>query len=110
VIGAVMANPAGHQVAWDFVRQHWTDIEAKLSNYSDASLVQASSVFCDTAKRDEVQQFFTEHKVPAAERELKLALEQINVCIDVRTHSNHFCNLGLNSIQSGVAANGSGKN
>jgi hypothetical protein len=37
VIGAVMANPAGRQVAWDFVRQHWTEVQAKLSNYSDAS-------------------------------------------------------------------------
>jgi aminopeptidase N len=110
VIGAVMANPAGHQVAWDFVRQHWTDIEAKLSNYSDASLVQDTSVFCDTAKRDEVQQFFTEHKIPAAERELKLALEQINVCIDVRTHQQPFLQSWLQQHQPGVAANDSGAN
>jgi aminopeptidase N/puromycin-sensitive aminopeptidase len=33
-----------------------------------------------------VQKFFTEHKVEAAERTLKLTLEQINSCIDLRAH------------------------
>jgi aminopeptidase N len=110
VIGAVMANPAGHQVAWDFVRQHWTEVEAKLSNYSDASVVQSTGVFCDAAKRDEVQQFFAEHKIPAAERELKLALEQINVCIDVRTHQQPLLQSWLQQHQSSVAGNSSGAN
>lgn len=110
VIGAVMANPAGRQVAWDFTRQHWPEIEAKLSNYSDASLVQAAGVFCDATKRDEVQQFFTEHKIAAAERELKLALDEINVCIDVRAHQQPLLQSWLQQHQSSVAANGSGAN
>jgi aminopeptidase N len=110
VIGAVMANPAGSQVAWDFIRQHWTEVESKLSNYSDASVVQDTNVFCDTAKRDEVQQFFAEHKVPAAERELKLALEQINVCIDVRTHQQPLLQAWLQHHQSGLPNNPSGAN
>jgi aminopeptidase N len=110
VIGAVMANPAGRQVAWDFTRQHWPEIEAKLSNYSDASLVRAAGVFCDATKRDEVQQFFTEHKIAAAERELKLALEEINVCIDVRGHQQPLLQSWLQQHQSSVAANGSGAN
>jgi aminopeptidase N/puromycin-sensitive aminopeptidase len=110
VIGAIMANPAGRQVAWDFVRQHWTEVEAKFSNYSDASVVQSTGVFCDTAKRNEVQQFFAEHKIPAAERELKLALEQINVCIDVRTHQQPLLQSWLQQHQSSAAANSSGAN
>jgi len=110
VIGAVMANPAGHQVAWDFVRQHWTEVQAKLSNYSDASVVRSTSAFCDTAMRDEVQQFFAEHKIPAAERELKLALEQINVCIDVRTHQQPLLQSWLQQHQPSVAGNSPGAN
>jgi len=109
VIGAVMANPAGRQVAWDFSRQHWTEIEAKLSNYSEASLVQSAGVFCDTAKREEVQRFFTEHKIPAAERELKLTLEQINVCIDVRAHQQPLLQTWLER-QPIAATNSSGMN
>jgi aminopeptidase N len=110
VIGAVMANPAGIQVAWDFIRQHWTEVEGKLSNYSDASMVQNTGGFCDAAKRDEVQQFFAEHKVPAAERELKLAVEQINVCIDIRTHQQPVLQSWLREHQSSLAAGASRAN
>ena len=85
-IGAVMNNPAGSQLAWDFVRQHWTEVEAKLSNYSVGGIVEATAVFCDAGKRDEVQKFFTEHQLPAAEHSLKQTLERIDLCIDVRAH------------------------
>ena len=86
VFGAVLANPAGREVAWKFIRDNWTEITAKLSNYSDSSVVGAAGVFCDAAKRDEVQTFFTAHKVPASDRSLKLTIEQINGCIDLREH------------------------
>lgn len=105
VIRAVMSNPAGRQLAWEFVRQHWPEIETKLSNYSEATLVQAASVFCDTNKRDEVRQFFSERKIPAAERELNLALEQINVCIDIRTHQQPILQSWLQRHEPVVAAN-----
>jgi aminopeptidase N len=85
-IGAVMNNPAGSQLAWDFVRQHWTEVEAKLSNYSVGGIVEATAVFCDAGKRDEVQKFFTEHKIPAAEHALQQTLERIDGCIDLRAH------------------------
>ncbi|MGA8145564.1 MAG: M1 family metallopeptidase [Candidatus Acidiferrales bacterium] len=86
VFGSVMANPAGQQVAWDFIRNNWTEVSAKLSNYSDSGLVGDAGVFCDAPKRDEVESFFTSHKVPASDRTLKLTLEQINGCIDLRAH------------------------
>jgi aminopeptidase N len=86
VFGGVFSNPAGRQLAWDFVRQHWAEVAAKLNNYSEAGIVGNAGNFCDATKRDEVQQFFTEHKVEAAERTLKLTLEQINSCIDLRSH------------------------
>jgi len=86
VIGGVFSNPDGRQLAWDFVRQHWSDVTAKLNNYSEAGIVGNAGVFCDAAKRDEVQHFFGEHKIEAAERTLKLTLEQINGCIDARAH------------------------
>ena len=47
VIGAVLANPAGRQLAWDFVRNNWADVQAKLSNYSESGVINAAGVFCD---------------------------------------------------------------
>jgi aminopeptidase N len=105
VIGAVMANPAGRQLAWDFIKQHWAEVDAKLSNYSEGGIVGITGVFCDTAKRDEVEQFFTSHKVPASDRTLKLTLESINTCSDVRAHQGPKLQSWL-QLHSGSAATG----
>ncbi|HYL46310.1 MAG TPA: M1 family metallopeptidase [Candidatus Limnocylindrales bacterium] len=108
VIGSVMGNPAGRQVAWDFVQQHWPEVEAKLSNYSEAGIVSAASVFCSASKHEEVEKFFTEHKVPASERTLKLTLEQIDSCTDVRTNQAPNLQTWLQSRSGGAGAAGAG--
>jgi hypothetical protein len=89
VFGAVLSNPAGREVAWRFIRDNWAAVSAKLSNYSDSTVIGAVGVFCDASKRDEVETFFTSHKVPASDRTLKLTIEEINGCIDLRQHQEH---------------------
>jgi puromycin-sensitive aminopeptidase len=86
LISAVMGNPAGTRVAWDFVRSHWTDIEKVGGGFTSGEVVGATSVICDAGMRDEVQDFFATHKVPTAERTLKQSLERINYCVDLRSH------------------------
>jgi aminopeptidase N len=104
VFGAVLGNPAGREVAWNFIRDNWADVSAKLSNYSDSNIVGNAGVFCDTAKRDEVQSFFTSHKVPASDRTLKLTLEQINSCIDLRAHQEPNLQTWLQKQPAGAAS------
>jgi aminopeptidase N len=103
VFGAVLSNPAGRQVAWNFIRDNWAEVSAKLSNYSDSSVVGAVSVFCDASKRDEVEAFFTAHKVPASDRTLKLTIEEINGCIDLREHQEHNLQTWLQQQPTGTA-------
>lgn len=86
VFGTILANPEGRQLAWDFIRNNWAEVNAKLSNYSESDVVGNTGVFCDAAKRDELEAFFTSHKVPASDRTLKLTIEEINGCIDLRAH------------------------
>lgn len=113
VIGAVLANRPSRQVAWTFIHEHWPEVEAKLSNYSESALVGAAGTFCDSSKRDEVQQFFVQHKVPATDRALQLTLEQINACIDVRSHQEanlrtwleHQSNAQAVAVQASTPAN-----
>jgi aminopeptidase N len=104
VFGTVLSNPVGREVAWKFIRDNWADISAKLSNYSDSSVVGAAAVFCDASKRDEVQSFFTNHKVPASDRTLKLTIEQINGCIDLRQHQEPNLQTWLQSHPASGAA------
>ncbi len=103
VFGAILSNPAGREVAWKFIRDNWADVSAKLSNYSDTTVVGAAGVFCDAGKRDEVEAFFTSHKVPASDRALKLTIEEINGCIDLREHQEHNLQTWLQQQPTGTA-------
>ena len=79
-----MGNAAGERQAWDFIRQHWGEVEKAGGPFASAQVVGATSVFCDAGLRDQVTEFFTAHKVEAAERTYKQSLERINNCVDFK--------------------------
>jgi aminopeptidase N len=83
-IGGVLGNPANQNTAWAWVKAHWPDVEKKITMSSGAAVVAATRRACDAGMRDDVQKFFTEHKVPSSERALKQTTEQINACISLR--------------------------
>jgi aminopeptidase N/puromycin-sensitive aminopeptidase len=85
VVTSVMGNPEGQQLAWDFVRQHWTEVEKAGGPFASAQVVGETSVFCDTGSRDQVTEFFSAHKVEAAERTYKQSIERINNCVDLKS-------------------------
>jgi aminopeptidase N len=85
LISAVIENPAGTKLAWDFVRGHWADIERVGGGFTSGEVVAATSVFCDAGMRDQVQDFFATHKVPTAERTLKQSIERMNYCVDLKS-------------------------
>jgi aminopeptidase N/puromycin-sensitive aminopeptidase len=85
LITSVLNNPDGEQLAWDFIRQHWAEIEKAGGPFASAQVVGATSTFCDASKRDQVTEFFTAHKVAAAERTYKQSIERINNCADLKS-------------------------
>ena len=85
LVTSVLGNPAGEQLGWDFIRQHWTEIEKAGGPFASAQVVGATSVFCDAVLRDQVTEFFTAHKVAAAERTYKQSIERINNCVDLKS-------------------------
>jgi aminopeptidase N len=85
VIGAVLDNPFGRRIGWDFLRAHWGDIAKRVPATTLPYFVQMTSPFCDAGSRDQAQQFFTEHKVPGADRPLRQTLERINNCIELKS-------------------------
>jgi aminopeptidase N/puromycin-sensitive aminopeptidase len=86
LIGAVLSNPANQSVAWEWVKAHWAAVEKKTTMSSGPAIINATGSFCSTEMRDDVQNFFTEHKVPAAERTLKQSYEDISTCAKTRGH------------------------
>jgi aminopeptidase N len=85
LISAVVENPAGRRIGWDFMRTHWAEIEKILGGFNTGDLVGSTSAFCDSGMRDEVKNFFATHKPPAQERTLKQSLERISYCVNVRS-------------------------
>ena len=80
LIGAVLSNTDNQKVAWEWVKAHWPEVEKKTTMSSGPRIVNAAAKFCSTEMHDDVQSFFTEHKVPSAERTLKQTLEDIDAC------------------------------
>ena len=78
-------NSRARDRALDFVTSNWTALEPKVMIFGgDTNLIRSMSGFCDAGPRDDIKAFFTEHKLPAAERTLEQTLEQITNCIALK--------------------------
>jgi aminopeptidase N len=83
LLGAVMNNPAGTQLAWDFARQHWEEINSKPPGKAGGRILTSASVFCDATHAEEVRDFFTQKK--SDEGAIRRAAEDINSCAEVKS-------------------------
>ena len=72
-------------LAWQYIQQNWSKVQAQVTTSMGAALVSGTGGFCSAEKRDEVMNFFETHKVPASERALARARDQINDCIELRS-------------------------
>ena len=79
-----LRNADAQKVAWPWIKEHWSQVESKLTMSSGVEIVAATGDFCTVEMRDDVQKFFSEHKVPSSERTLKQSLERINACVGYR--------------------------
>jgi len=107
LLGALMANARNRAPAWSFIREHWPQVEAKLTNFSSGSVINSAAQFCDNGSRVEVQQFFAQHPIPGTDRTLKQSLESINLCIDLREQQQG--NLASWLRDQNVSASGTGR-
>ena len=79
-----MYMPETREIAWDYIRQNWDKVKVQLTTQLGGYLVESTGNFCSEEKRQEVTDFFTTHKVAAAERTLARAQSEIGDCIELR--------------------------
>jgi aminopeptidase N/puromycin-sensitive aminopeptidase len=72
-------------LAWQYIQQNWSKVQAQVTTSMGGYLVGGTGIFCSAEKRDEVMSFFATHNVPASERALARARDQINDCIELRS-------------------------
>lgn len=83
-ITTLMSAPSSRDIAWPFLKEHWFDLEKKMTEWGAAAIVEATGEFCGLRARDDVRRFFAEQPVPVAERVLKQSLERIESCAAYR--------------------------
>lgn len=80
-----LRHPDTRQMAWQFIQQNWPQVQAQITTMMGSYLVSGAGSFCSAEKRDEVERFFTVHKIPASERALARTKDEINDCIELRS-------------------------
>ena len=81
LIAALLGTREGRDVVWSLVQARWSDLQDNLSPFGGTGrIVEALGNFCDRSRLREIRQFFQAHPVPAAERTLQQALEDIERC------------------------------
>jgi aminopeptidase N/puromycin-sensitive aminopeptidase len=104
-LGALMFNRYSRAAAWQFIKEHWPEIQKKFTTWGGAGLVGSTSALCDAEAREDVKQFFAAHPVPAAERGLRQALERIESCVAFRELQSQNLNAWLERQPLKSAAN-----
>lgn len=84
-LAIALGTPETRDQAWKFIQDNWTAVQTRLTPEMGQVLVGSTGSFCSESARDQVSQFFAEHKVGVATVALKHAVERINGCIELRT-------------------------
>ncbi|HEX8813858.1 MAG TPA: M1 family metallopeptidase [Terracidiphilus sp.] len=81
----VMQSDKTRPLAWQYIKDHWDAIHSLLTPELGNILVSSTASFCAAAERDDVQQWFSTHKVASADQAVRHAIERINGCIELRS-------------------------
>ena len=81
VISGVAANSRGRDMAWEFVKDSWDELNRRYGEggFALMELVSITSRFSTQERLDEVRGFFEAHPVAAAERSIRQSLERIGL-------------------------------
>jgi aminopeptidase N len=79
-------NASTRTRAWAFVKEHWRELEPKVTIFGgDTTFVSSLGNFCDASSRDDIASFLREHPLPAVSRTMTQTIERINNCIAFRS-------------------------
>ena len=83
VLVSVAMNRAGRDLAWDFLKDNWTELDRRYGEggFALMRLVSIGSLFTTEEKRQEVADFFAAHPAPAAERTIRQGQERMAINI-----------------------------
>jgi len=81
---ALLNNSKTRKQSWEWIKDHWNEVQARFTMSSGSRVVAATGAFCDRTDKDDVQSFFASHPVESSERTLAAALGKIDACVELR--------------------------
>lgn len=84
MISTMLRAPRTQALTWEYMQKNWDKVQAQMTMWAGAGLVEAASSFCSVDMRDQLVSYFSSKKIPAAERALSRMQDHINDCIDLR--------------------------
>jgi len=83
MVTGVAANLKGRDLAWKFVKDNWPEFDRRYGGggFGLMRLVSVSGHFTDEENLADVEKFFQEHPVAAAERTIRQSLERMRLNI-----------------------------
>ena len=81
VIGLTAGNHQGRNLAWQFLKDNWAELDRRYGEggFALMRLVSITSGFTTLEMREDVEKFFTDHPARGAERTIRQSLERIQL-------------------------------
>ena len=81
IMARTAGNPKGKGLAWDFLKANWSEFDRRYGEggFGLMTLVSTAGRFTTREKLEDVERFFTDNPVPAADRTIRQALEAIRL-------------------------------
>ncbi|HSK45910.1 MAG TPA: M1 family metallopeptidase [Candidatus Binatia bacterium] len=81
---SLLAESPAREIAWDYLKAHWDSLADKVTSFGGSGAVSALAGFCSVEIRDDIKQFFTDHRAPGAERAVQQSLQRITSCVEFK--------------------------
>ncbi len=77
-------NEETRSQAWSYIQINWNKVQSQLAVGMGRFVVRSVGEFCSADAREDVEKFFSTHKLPETALSLNHSIENINGCIELR--------------------------
>ena len=81
LVGAIGANRHGRDLVWEFIKEHWPELDRRYGKggFAITNLVSVTGSFTTLERAREVEEFFSANPAPSAARTIQQSLERIRL-------------------------------
>jgi puromycin-sensitive aminopeptidase len=79
LLGSLMHNLVGGELAWEFVRDNWETLVSRFPENTIVRMCEGVTALATPERQREVVEFFRKHHVPAAGKTLDQHLERLHI-------------------------------